>query len=338
MLNVHRAERADGLIAALRAVVDDALPDSFAFELVAVPTRGMERWLTQRMSIALGVAAGRFDGVCANVDFPSPRRLIGDAVAAASGIDPERDPWLPERAVWPLLEVVDGCLDEPWLATLAAHLGGAGQEGDGDDPAEAARRARRFTAIRHLADLYDRYAIHRPELVRAWAAGDDGGIPAGAAWQAELWRGLRVRIAVPDPAERIQGACANLERDPGLVDLPERFSLFGLTRMPAGHLEVLRSLAVHRDVHLFLLHPSPTLWDRVAEHTAGGDRIVRRAQDTTARLADNRLLASWGHDAREMQLVVSGSDSVDHHHPVEHDAGTLLGRIQSDVRQDVAPP
>src|SRR3954452_11118327 len=150
MLNVHRAERADGLIAALRAVVDDALPDSFAFELVAVPTRGMERWLTQRMSSALGTTPGRFDGVCANLDFPSPRRLIGDAVAAASGIDPERDPWLPERAVWPLLEVVDTCLDEPLLATLAAHLGSV--EGDGDHPAEAARRARRFSAVRHLAD------------------------------------------------------------------------------------------------------------------------------------------------------------------------------------------
>src|SRR4051812_34258181 len=298
----------------------------------------MERWLTQRMSVAIGVGAGRSDGVCANVEFPSPRRLIGDAVAAASGIDPERDPWLPERAVWLLLEVVDGCLDEPWLATLAAHLGGAGPDGDGDDPAEAARRARRFTAIRHLADLYDRYAIHRPELVRSWAAGDDRGIPAGAGWQAELWRRLRARIDVPDPAERVRGACANLEADPALVDLPERFSLFGLTRLPAGHLEVLRAFAVHRDVHLFLLHPSPALWDRVAEHPAGGDRIVRRAQDTTARLPHNRLLASWGHDAREMQLVVSGGESVDHHHPVEQDTDSVLGRTQSDVRQDVAPP
>src|SRR4051812_28654072 len=298
----------------------------------------MERWLTQRMSVAIGVGAGRSDGVCANVEFPSPRRLIGDAVAAASGIDPERDPWLPERAVWLLLEVVDGCLDEPWLATLAAHLGGAGPDGDGDDPAEAARRARRFTAIRHLADLYDRYAIHRPELVPAWAAGDDGGIPAGASWQAELWRRLRARIDVPDPAERIRGAWANLEADPALVDLPERVSLFGLTRLPAGYLEVLRALAAHRDVHLFLLHPSPALWERVAAHTAGGDRIVRRSEDTTARLPDNRLLASWGHDAREMQLVVSGGGSIDHHHPVEQDTDSLLGRIQSDVREDVAPP
>ena len=30
-------------------------------------------------------------------------------------------------------------------------------------------RARRFAAVRHLADLFDRYALHRPELIQAWA-------------------------------------------------------------------------------------------------------------------------------------------------------------------------
>ena len=102
MLHIHRAERADGLVDALAALLAEPPPDPFAPELVAVPTRGMERWLTQRMSARLGASAGRADGVCANVEFPSPRRLVRDAVAAASGIEPEEDPWLPERMVWRL--------------------------------------------------------------------------------------------------------------------------------------------------------------------------------------------------------------------------------------------
>ncbi|MDP8908261.1 MAG: exodeoxyribonuclease V subunit gamma, partial [Chloroflexota bacterium] len=130
MLHVHRAERADGLVDALRGLLRAPLPDPFAPELIAVPTRGMERWLTQRMSTCLGVTEGRRDGVCANVAFPSPRSLVGDAVAAASGVDPEADPWLVEHAVWPLLDVVEGCLGEPWLASLAAHLGAGGGERD----------------------------------------------------------------------------------------------------------------------------------------------------------------------------------------------------------------
>ncbi|MBA2515240.1 MAG: exodeoxyribonuclease V subunit gamma, partial [Solirubrobacterales bacterium] len=296
MLHVHRAERADGLLDALRTLLIDPQPDPFAAEVIAVPTRGMERWLTQRMSDGLGATPGRSDGVCANVDFPSPRSLVGEAVAMASGIHPDEDAWLPERAVWPLLEVVDGCLSEPWLRTLAAHLEG-----------EAAG-ARRFSSVRHLAGLFDRYALHRPDMVRAWARGKDSDV-----WQAELWRRLRDRIAQPDPAERFERARVRLRDEPGLVGLPPRVSLFGLTRLPSGHLGVLRALAAGRDVHLFLLHPSPRLWERVAHVSKQAPPVVRRREDLTAHLPDNRLLASWGQDAREMQLVLAAAhDRVDH--------------------------
>ncbi|HWT93329.1 MAG TPA: exodeoxyribonuclease V subunit gamma, partial [Solirubrobacteraceae bacterium] len=191
MLHLHRAERADRLVEALSGLLATPGDDPVAREVVSVPTRGMERWLTQRMSGRLGASAGRADGICANVDFPSPRRLVGDAVAAATGIEPDSDPWLPERAVWPLLEVVEAHLRDPWLVTLATHLG-AGED-------DGIKRARRFGTVRHVADLFDRYALHRPELVRGWA---EAGVAVGAGgggsalaerpeeWQAALWRRL----------------------------------------------------------------------------------------------------------------------------------------------------
>ena len=336
MLHIHRAERADGLVDALRALLCEPLADAFAPEVVAVPTRGIERWLTQRMSVQLGSTPGHADGICANVDFPSPRRLVNTAVAAASGIDPDDDAWLPERMVWPLLEVVDANLSEPWLHALAGHLGGTGEDAD------SARRARRFSSVRHLAELYDRYALQRPEMVRAWADGHDtdgagGDLAADAVWQAELWRRLDERIAQPGPAERIEGACARLREEPELVDLAQRLSLFGLTRLPAGHLQVLRALAEARDVHLFLLHPSPALWNAVGA-AMGSDPPVRRHDDPTAAITSNRLLASWGRDARELQLVVSaGGRQVDHHHPVGAPRDTLLGRLQAGVHEDRPP-
>jgi len=120
MLHVHRATRADRLADALARLLARPPDDPFAPEVVAVPTRGMERWLTQHMSGILGAQDGESDGVCANVLFPSPHRLVVDAVATASGTNPERDPWLPERSVWPLQAVVDEGLGEPWLAGLTA--------------------------------------------------------------------------------------------------------------------------------------------------------------------------------------------------------------------------
>src|SRR5215210_1912333 len=333
MLHIHRAERADGLVDALAALLGEPLGDPFAPEVVAVPTRGMERWLTQRLSAGLGAQAGRQDGVCANVDFPSPRRLTDEAVAVAAGIAPEEDAWLPERLVWALLEVVDTALHEPWLQSLAAHLGAT------LDTADASRQARRFASVRHIAELFDRYALQRPSMIRAWAAGRDvdasgAKLPPDARWQAELWRRLRARTEQPDPAERIEAACARLRAEPELVELPDRLSVFGLTRLPAGRLQVLEAIAAARDVHLFLLHPSPGLWERVAQ----APPITRRAEDVTRELPSNRLLASWGQDVRELQLVTGPPADRDHHHPTPPATGSLLARIQADVREDRPPP
>jgi exodeoxyribonuclease V gamma subunit len=340
VLHLHRAERADRLVAALADVLVAPLDDPFATELVAVPTRGVERWLAQTLSASLGAQAGRGDGVCANVDFPPPGALLGRAVAAASGIDRDDDPWLPERALWPLLDVVDGCLGEPWVGALTAHLGMADPAAV---PADDPRRDRRFAAVRHLAAAFDRYAVQRPAMLRAWAAGDDvhadgRPLPDDSAWQAELWRRLRARIGVDSPAERLPGACARLREDPAVSDLPARLALFGLTRLPASQLDVLAALAVHREVHLLLLHPSPALWAGVAAsgHARGP---IRRVEDLTAGTAANPLLGTWGRDARELQLVVGGARTSveEHHHPLVEEPRTLLGHLQAHARADRDP-
>ncbi len=334
MLHIHRSERADALADALTEILLSPLADPFAAEIVSVPTRGMERWLTQRMSTRLGASAGRADGVCANVSFPFPRSLVSDALAAATGIDPDDDPWAPKRLVWPLLRVVDDHLGDEWLTSLHAHLRG-GQTGD--------QEVRRFATVRHLADLYDGYGLRRPEMIRAWARGEDTDgtgrpLPGDRTWQAELWRRLRTAVARPSPAERLEPACARLAGEPAIVELPDRISLFCLTRLPGSYVRALNALAHARDVHLFVLHPSPALWDRLAD-AADASVVTLRRSDPTAQLPTNRLLASWGQDARELQLVLAANGNrTDHHHAIAVEGKTLLERIQAGIRTDAAPP
>ena len=69
-------------------------------------------------------------------------------------------------------------------------------------PAE--REVRRFATVRHLAELYDRYALRRPEMLQAWAIGEDTdgagrALPHDGVWQAELWRRLRTADRAPEP-------------------------------------------------------------------------------------------------------------------------------------------
>jgi exodeoxyribonuclease V gamma subunit len=101
---------------------------------------------------------------------------------------------------------------------------------------------------------------------------------------------------------------------------------------------VLSALAAGRDVHLFLLHPSPALWTEVAAATAGAPRVTRRAEDPTTGLARHPLLASWGRDAREMQLVLRADEGPPPVGRRDEAPTTLLRRLQAEIRADRPPP
>ncbi|WP_433205845.1 exodeoxyribonuclease V subunit gamma [Nocardia sp. CA-107356] len=338
-LHIHRAERADTLAESLAGLLAEPLPDALAAEVVAVPAKGVERWLTQRLSTVLGVS-GRSDGVAANIEFPSPGALVAQVLAAASGVAPEADPWASEQVVWTLLRVIDASLAEPWSAVLARHLG-AGEPG-------GHRVGRRYGTAAHLAALFDSYAAQRPGLIMAWAGGSDidgagRAVPDDQLWQPQLWRRLRAEVGVPSPAERLDAACARLRAEPELVDLPERVSLFGMTRLPTDQLAVLSALAERRAVHVWLAHPSPAMWAELG----GLVPAIARGDDVSATVVRHPLLAGLGRDVRELQQRLIGAGAIDVHHaavvPIpggrQGDSGaTLLTALQSGIRDDLWPP
>jgi exodeoxyribonuclease V gamma subunit len=332
-LLIHRAERADRLVDALGDLLSDPLPDPFATEIVSVPTPGVERWLSQRLSARLGARPGYADGVCAGVDFSSPSRLVARALNGSTSTE-AADPWRPEQAVWPLLQVIDDARGEDWIRLLWCHL---------ED-----RAGRRWSVARHLAELFAGYASSRPTMVEAWSRGQDvdaAGRPLGPdqAWQAELWRRLRSAVDQPGPAEQISAATRELRAHPETCDLPARLSVFGATRLDPDRLAVLAALSAHRDVHLWLPHPSFALWAKVAAQLGcdATPRSRRRADDRTEELAEHRLLGYLGRDVRELQLAISaaGAETVDHHlpPPVAKTPDTLLGRLQHDIATDRGP-
>lgn len=294
-LHIHRAERADALAGALAAVLADPLPDPFATEVVAVPAKGVERWLAQQLSGALGAAPGAGDGIAANIRFPAPAALVEEVLAQATGVGAQTDPWAHDRVVWTLLRVIDDAVAEPWCAVLAHHLGldpaGVSEVEPDAGPAAAAHRlGRRYATAARLATLFDGYAVQRPHLITEWADGADTDgtgrpLPDDLLWQPALWRRLRAAVGAPGPAERLHTACARLRAEPGAVTLPDRLSLFGATRLPAGHLAVLTAVAEHRDLHLWLTHPSPAMWNSLDRH--------RRTPDGPACDPGDRLPTAW---------------------------------------------
>jgi len=362
VLHLHRAERADRLADALGEVLRVPLADPFTAEVVAVPARGVERWLAQRLSHVLG--AGHREGsqgeggICSGVVFPSPGTLLSRALVR------EEDPWEPRQLPWTLLEVIDACTGEAWCSALSAHLGAGSPSGSGAGDGDH-RRGRRWATAAHLAELFTGYGASRPQMLRDWAAGTDTD-GAGAEldpdlrWQAQLWRRLRAHLGEPSPAERLPLACAALRADPSRSDLPERLSLFGPTRLTTEQLAVLSALAAAREVHLWLPHPSPVLWQRVREsgQEVSGQGVpvegdpgqavaglgapglaVRRRADAAGALARHPLLASLARDTRELQqrLATLSCETEDVHHGGPADARSLLALLQADLGEDRPP-
>ena len=273
------------------------------------------------------------------------RRRAGwstSAMAAASGIEPDDDPWLPERAVWPLLEVVDESVGEPWLARLSAHLG-CGTERP-TRPARAApeHRAPHRRALRPLraAPAGDARGVgargrRRPGRRRPLA----GGAVAAAACAAS-------RSPSPPSASRPPARASGTS--PALVDLPERLSMFGLTRLPAGLLQVLSAIAaaprrpplppapVARPVG----EASPRRSTRRARHSAPRrpDRLPARATACSPPGARTRARCSSFSLRRRRTSITTTPSSTDPGHAARPPPGRRARRPPPPARRRRRPP
>ncbi len=351
-LFVHRAAGTDLLADGLAELLATPLEDPFAEEVVAVPARGVERWLAQRLSHRLGAGPQGHDGVCAGVRFLNPHSLV----ALVLGVERD-DPWHPDQLAWPVLRAVDASLAEPWAATLATHLGYGvhGTEGE-------LRRGRRYAVARRLAGLLADYAAQRPAMLADWREGGSGDGLGGRvaddlAWQPELWRRVLEEVDAEPPEVRHARVLAALRERGGAglrlgadLVLPGRLSLFGHTRMARSEVEVVGALGEHLDIHLWLPQASPTVWDALAPEAAAGP--VPRAEDRSGMRVRHPLLASLGRDMRELQrtLALAGGrderlgpllDAGDPGHgersPVAPAPPTLLHLLQADLAADHVP-
>lgn len=332
MLRVTSGGDALQLAERLAQILSGPVADPMAPEWIVVTTAGVQRWLGLELSRRLGSSgADRSDGIAANLDMLFPGTLARRVLSPDT--DGADDPWHLDRVAWVVLDVLDSSASaaDTRLGPLNRLAPGATQWG----------RARR------LADLLDRYVLHRPSMLASWTAGrdvDGAGepLPDRAAWQPHLWRQVHERIGVPSPAERHAQRLAEIRAGDCPADIPERVSLFGLSTLPGGapFLELLEALGTQREVHLLAHQPSPAMTRAVVASAATGhDRVIHRIDDRSGELVAHPLLASWARPARESLVMMA--DHLTELTAEEPDSGpeptTLLEKIQHDLRTDTAP-
>jgi exodeoxyribonuclease V gamma subunit len=309
------------LAALLRAPVDDP----FVQEWVVAPSQGVHRWLAEQLAESLGTSPSGRDGIAANIRFAFPGALVAQALGGRMA----DDPWEVGRLTGTVLTLLDR---QPALRPQG-------------------QRASPLVAFaRQAADRFDRYHVHRPAMIAAWARGDDvltpvrGAaalpVPEGQRWQPALWRALREQLGVPSPPERVAQALAALHAGTPPAGLPGRVLLVGSSALAPLHLEVLLALAGTVDVHAWLVHPSPGVLNAARDrlrHEAVRPTGWRDPQDDhpLRAVATVPLLDSWLRPAQGMQqqLAVRGIpvSPPAHHEPAPE---TRLERLQALLRHD----
>ncbi len=322
MLSIFVGDQLDVLANRLAEQLVQPLADPMQPELVAVPSVGLQRWLKLHLASSLGGVHG--DGIAANIDMPFPGILRSRLFSADQGDN--EDPWELSSLVWAVYSVLVDHRDDPQLQQIARLPDGATWYG----------RSRR------IADLFDRYATRRTDLLRRWANGEDLDptgklLDPGLRWQPHLFRLVQAHIGAASPAERLSDLLAKVRAGELPLDLPERFSIFGVSTLPGGQgfADLLKAFGERHDVTLFMLDPALATSRRLAGEFDGIGEL-KRAEDRSAARVWQPLMRSWGRPSREAQLLLPrvGLPEVVQLQTPPGEPHSLLGALQHHIRSD----
>ena len=277
-LHLHRGTGTDVLADGLgRAPGRRRCADPFAEEVVVVPAKGVERWLTQRLSHRLGAGPAGQRRRLRRRAFPQPPLAGG----AADRHRATTTRGTPTGSCGRCSTSSTPRSTSRGARTLARHLG---HGADGERAASCgATAATRSSAGWPVSSRRTPCSARRcsPTGARAGTPTAPGRTsPATSTWQAELWR-RRWSTEVPAAAARraARRDAVRAIRAGADLALPDRLSMFGHTRMPVTELELLRAVGEVREVHLWLPQASPAAWAAAPAPATSPTRARSGARD-----------------------------------------------------------
>lgn len=303
-------ESLDGLLEALLEELEPRL-DTPQPTPIVVPSLPFSDWLQLRIS--------ERRGVCMGIDFLMPQDFIRRAVEFDSPAS--EDPWSKRQLIWRIL---------PHIATYAASLG----------VTDASSRDR-LALAELIADRFDQYGHFRPHIVRRWAAGQpalraEADNQIHEQWQRELWRKLQAEIDAPHPALELERMKADPKFHRALRAAFPKLIVLGTGAIDPLLVEVLGVAAeAGCEVRMHVVFPSLGFLGDLRRQTGlpSDDQDPESIEVT----GGHPLVQSMGRHAVGSFLLLGELDDEYTHWPEpragSHRAASLLGRLQSDIRE-----
>jgi exodeoxyribonuclease V gamma subunit len=283
------------------------LADPMAQEIIVVPVADMASYLKRELSIRLG-DPGKNNGVVANIDFIYPRELINATSEMPVGVS--KSPWDATRLSWSIMSLI----------RKGSHF--SLPKSFQSSPLSSARR---------VAELFDRYASHRPEMLRGWADGHKYDVAANATqdWQVDVFHALQHHLSNTPQSQRsvidLDAFASSIQSE----SLPQRISVFGVQALSRAALDVVQALDRLIDVAVYYLYaPSHKLPTAVSMGTSRSEYLQTAIE--------HPLYSRWSAQVLEARAlvdsVVASSDVVVQ--PALNRGSTLLHQFQMGVVKD----
>ncbi len=307
MLKLYQSNRLEQLTDLLAERLPLSNRSPLEAECVVVPHLGMQRWLTLQLAERLGL--------CANVEFPLPARLIWDLFRAAKIDVPEQSRFTPDILRWRILALLPQFQHDPRFTPINRYL-------------QQTEELEQYQLASRIAETFDQYLVYRPDWLAAWEAGqskikDD-------EWQAELWRQLATDDAGPHWIHLLQHF-EQLLANGQLSALPSRLILFGISSLSPTFLQLINRLAQQIDIHLFLLNPCQCYWTEIVSPPEEARQQAATGNSELYLEVGNPILASLGRQGRDFFATIFELDPGSETHFVEPNGASQLGSLQRDI-------
>ncbi|MBW2296785.1 MAG: exodeoxyribonuclease V subunit gamma, partial [Deltaproteobacteria bacterium] len=317
MTDCHRtSNRLEVLLQRLAREISQPLASVITPEIILTQSVGMARWVAMELAACHRISA--------NMVFPFPNAFLNLLLEKLSLEDSPEDPFDPAVLTFRIMRTLPSCLVRPGYEGLRSYFAGD------------SRQIKLLQLSQKIAHLFDQYLVFRPDIILEWDQGKTT-TEGDQTWQADLWREVARGHEHLHRVSIQNDIMAKIDRRKYVADnFPERISIFGISYLPAFHLQVLSAISKITRVNWFLMSPCRQYWGEVLS-----DRDVSRIREKYAHQPGidvdlhldkgNPLLASLGMLGRDFLSMIAGLDCDIQEDYLSPARDNLLGMIQADI-------